>query len=157
MAKMTKDMLRDGYFGKCGDGSLFVIAGGRLVYQDGMYDDFDDLDNELNFVYSGDYIETLYEADCFDDIGDGSANVIWKRCEGCKCGETKEKPEGSITITADQFLEAVKTANDKFMEISKETPGSELVEAMMGIQNLAFGALVGEVLFHTDGDVALGA
>ena len=58
-----------------------------------------------------------------------------------------QKLDGHIIITADEFLEAVKAANEKFMKISRETPGSKLVEAMMGIQNLAFGALVGEVLF----------
>lgn len=160
MAKMTKDMLRDGWFGKCGDGSLFVIAGGKLVYQDGLYDDFDSFDDDLKFIYTGNSINTLYAADCFDNIVDDTAKVLWQRCECGKCGEcgaTEEKPKGAITITADQFLEAVKTANDKFMEISKENPGNELVEAIMGIQNLAFGALIGEVLFNSNGDVALGA
>lgn len=57
------------------------------------------------------------------------------------------KLEGHIIINADDFFEAVKTANEEYMKISNDTPGDELVTLMMGLQNMAFGALIARVLF----------
>ena len=55
----------------------------------------------------------------------------------------------SITITRDMFNEAVITANKKFAS-SDKTPSDgkhEMVLFMMELQNIAFGALIGETLF----------
>ena len=55
----------------------------------------------------------------------------------------------SITITREQFNKTVLAANKKFMEADKspEKDNQGLVHFMMGLQNVAFGALIGEMLF----------
>ena len=55
----------------------------------------------------------------------------------------------SITITKEQFNEALIEANKQFAESGK-TPNdgkAEMVQFMMGLQNIAFGSLLGNILF----------
>lgn len=58
----------------------------------------------------------------------------------------------SITINEDQFFEVVKKANEKFMAIGAETKPSDLTTMLMGLQNMAFGSLIAQVMFGTDKD-----
>lgn len=57
----------------------------------------------------------------------------------------------TITITEEQFKDAVTKANDKFKKIGskKDTDAkNEMAEFMMGLQNIMFGSLIGDVLFN---------
>ena len=143
---MTKKELATGMFGM-DNGEVFVVAGDKLIFEGGKYNNIDDLDENLMFnEESG--IDALYEARCFQQVKDGRAKLIWERPEP----EVEEAPkavEGVITITEDKFFEAVKKANELFMTISKESPvpGGEMIEVAMGLQNITFGAMVGSVLF----------
>lgn len=150
MGNFTKSDLRDGMFGKFeNDNDVFVVVGNRLIYQDGCYDDLFDMTDNLEI--DGFKIIVLYEADCFDDVHDGTARVIWERKEETPDESTPEsKLDGAITITSEQFLEAVKKANEKFMRVAKDTPGNPLIDVVIGVQNLAFGRLIGDVLFGNE-------
>lgn len=154
----AKKDIKPGMFGRTyPDGDLFVVADGKFVFETGLYDDIDDMDGNLEFVPGINGVDELYEANCFQQIKDGRAKLIWKRDE--KKSTPEEKPvepvkpvEGAITITEDQFFEAVVKANEKFIEIGAETPvkNDELINAMMALQNTTFGALIGAVLFNKE-------
>ena len=143
---MTKCDLRNGMFGVCNDDNdVFVIVNGNLIYQNGLTDRLDDINDNLEFP-DGCKIMKLYEASCFEEVKDGNCNLIWER------NETEEKAveDGTIKITEEQFFEAVKKANEKFMEIGRDTPGATVLEPLLGIQNILFGELIGAVLFHEE-------
>ena len=155
----AKKDLKSGMFGKeYPSGDLFVVAGDKLIFENGLYDDIDDLDDNLSITFGIPGIEglcicELYEASCFQQIKDGKAKVIWKREEEPKPEEKPVEPvEGAITITEEQFFDAVVKANEKFMEIGEKTPveHDEMINMMMGLQNTAFGALIGAVLFNKE-------
>lgn len=153
MANTTKVELKDGMFGIFdNENDVFVIVGEFFVYEKGNTDFVDSLDENLALP-SGRKITKLYKACCFNEVKSGKAKVIWERVE-----EEPVKPseDGAITITEDQFFEAVKKANEKFMEIGdekrKDIPGIELVELLMGTQNTLFGELIGCVLFGKEID-----
>lgn len=158
MSMFAKKDLKPGMFGKTfPDGDLFVVAGDKLIFSNGMYDAIDDMDDNLTFLFGTSGISEIYEANCFQQINDGRAKLIWKREE--KKPTPEEKPvepvkpvEGAITITEEQFFEAVTKANEKFMEIGEQTPveHDEMINLMMGLQNTAFGALIGAVLFNKE-------
>ena len=155
MAKFTKENLVSGMFGKLNDGDVFVVVGDKLIYDGGQYDDIVGMDDNLVFRNSKRYITELYEVRCFGQVKDGRAKAIWKREdeepeEEATTPEVPEVPEGAITITEEQFFDAISKANDHFMEVAKATPGEEAVTALMGIQNIAFGTLIGMVLFNKE-------
>ena len=52
-----------------------------------------------------------------------------------------------ITITREQYNEAVNTANDKFISSDKERVLDPTATLMMKLQNMIFGRLIAEVLF----------
>lgn len=59
----------------------------------------------------------------------------------------------SITITVEQFNDAVIKANDKFKEIGDKRntdSKNEMADLMMGLQNILFGGLIREVLFKAE-------
>ena len=148
---MTKMELATGMFG-VDDGDVFVVAGDKLIFEGGKYNNIDDLDENLMFNEECG-IDALYEARCFQQVKDGRGKLIWKRPEPAKeVEEATESEEGKVTITEDQFFEAVKKANEKFMEIGKKVPGRPELDIMMGLQNIAFGELLGLVLFDKEID-----
>ena len=56
----------------------------------------------------------------------------------------------TITITRDQFFDAVRLANDNFTKLGekhKKTDGDEMASLMMGLQNIMFGSMISDVLF----------
>lgn len=58
-------------------------------------------------------------------------------------GETKV-----ITITKEQFRDAISKASDKWDSIGKETPNYDASKCMlMTLQNIMFGSLLEDVLF----------
>lgn len=143
---MTKKELVTGMFGVDNEGGVFVVVGDKLMYENGMYDNVADMNDSLEFVNH--HIVELHEATCFNMVSRGSSRVIWKRPEELEVEEA-ESEEGKVTITEEEFEEVVKKANQKFMEISKQcpTPNDPIIELTMGLSNMAFGALVGAVLF----------
>lgn len=147
---MTKKELVTGMFG-VDDGEVFVVAGDKLIFEGGKYNNIDDLDENLMFNEEAG-IDALYEARCFQQVKNGHGKLIWKRPEPTE--EAPKSVEGAITITEDQFFEAVKEANKMFFEIGKRAPGGipggDAMEAMMGLQNITFGAAIGKVLFDKE-------
>lgn len=143
---MTKKELATGMFGVDNEGGVFVVVGDKLMYENGMYDNVADMNDRLEFVNH--HIVELHEATCFKMVNEGRSRVIWKRPEETEVEET-ESEEGKVTITEEEFEEVVKKANQKFMEISKQcpTPNDPIIELTMGLSNMAFGALIGAVLF----------
>lgn len=142
---MTKRDLRNGMFGVENDGEMFVVVGDRLIYEGGKYSDFDDMNDALEFDDEN-YVSELHKADCFKGVKEGRSELIWKRPEPKV--EEAESEEGKITITEEEFFEAVKAANKLFFEIGKKAaPVRPEAEVLMGLQNIAFGELVGSVLF----------
>lgn len=149
---MTKNELATGMFGVDSGKEVFVVAGNKLIFEDGTYNNIADLDDNLMFNDEAG-IDAMYEAFCFKQVKDGRGNLIWKREEPAKeVEEATESEEGKVTITEDQFFEAVKKANEKFMGIGKKVPGRPEVDIMMGLQNIAFGELLGLVLFDKEID-----
>ena len=153
----AKNDLKSGMFGKTfPDGDLFVVAGDKLIFETGLFDSIDDMDDNLSFMFGTSGIEELYEASCFHQIKDGRGKLIWKREKEHKPEEKPVEPvkpvEGAITITEEQFFDAVVKANEKFMEIGEQTKveHDEMIQMMMGLQNTAFGALIGAVLFNKE-------
>lgn len=148
---MTKKELATGMFGVDSNKEVFVVAGDKVIFECGKYNNIDDLDDNLMFNdESG--IDALYEARCFQQVKDGRGKLIWKRPEPTEEAEEAPKTEeGAITITEDQFFDAVKKANELFFEIGKRAPGGipggDGMEALMGLQNITFGAAIGSVLF----------
>ena len=56
--------------------------------------------------------------------------------------------EKTITITKEQFAEAVSEASDKFMAIGQDANDrNPMTLAIMGMQNMMFGSLIARVLF----------
>lgn len=54
----------------------------------------------------------------------------------------------TVTITKDQFHEAVNKANEKFKNIGKDKMKEDpMMDLMMGLQNVMFGALISDILF----------
>ena len=56
----------------------------------------------------------------------------------------------SITITKEQFLEAVAITNDKFLKAGaeeKDDADGKMALFMMGLQNITFGMMVCDTLF----------
>lgn len=145
---MTKMELATGMFGM-DNGEVFVVAGDKLIFEGGKYNNIDDLDENLMFTEDAG-IDALYEARCFQQVKDGRAKLIWERPKAVEEATEAPKPvEGAVTITEDEFFEVVKKANEIFMDISKKvpTPGNEMIEVAMSLQNITFGALVSSVLF----------
>lgn len=144
---MTKKELKTGMLGITSDDEVFVVAGDKLIYEGGQYNNISDMSDDLMFCDECG-IDVLLEARCFGQVKDGRAKVIWERAdEGEVEEEVKPTPEGTVTITEDQFFEAVKKANEVFFEIGDKVPGGELPEVMMSIQNITFGVVVAAVLF----------
>ena len=143
---MTIKELATGMFGVDSNNEVFVVAGNKLIFEEGLYNDIDDLDENLMFTNEAG-IDALYEACSFKQVKEGGGKLIWKRPEPGEEAKEAPKGDGAITITEDDFFEAVKKANEKFMEIGENVPGKELVDVMMGLQNITFGSLVGAVLF----------
>lgn len=146
---MTKKELKTGMFGIMDDGEVFVIAGDKLIYECGQYNNLADMSDDLTFGDEA-WVVGLFEAHCFTQVKDGRAKVIWERPEPDKKVEEEVKGDGTVTITEDQFFEAVKKANELFFEIGKKIPGGDLPEVLMGLQNITFGAVVGAVLFDKE-------
>ena len=150
---MTKRDLCNGMFGIVDDeDDIFVVVGKHLVYRDGLADFVDELREDLVFP-SGRKITKLYEGRSFNQVELGSAKLIWNRAEAEKEAEKEAKVEtDGITITEDQFFEAVKKANEKFFEIGGKTEGEGVVETMVGLQNILFGELLGIILFDKESE-----
>lgn len=140
---MTKCDLRNGMFGVMDDGEVFVVAADKLIFECGQYDDIDDMTDTMEFPNH--YIDEVHEATCFNAVREGRSKVIWKRPEP-KVEEVKSE-EGAITITEEEFLEIVKEANELWMNVSKDVPGSELANVVMGLQNITFGSVIASVMF----------
>ena len=141
---MTKKELKTGMFGKENDGELFVIVGDRIIYEGGAYEDIPDLNDNLEWEDDC-YICELYECDCFANIHDGSANVIWKRNE--KKAEKATERKDAITITVDEFLKVAEKVNAEWMRVAEEKGDMDLVGAIVGIQNTTFAAHLAAELF----------
>lgn len=63
------------------------------------------------------------------------------------------KEEKTITITKDQFHDAVIEASEKFAEkLEDAKDGDHMVKMMMSMQNLAFGASIAKILFGESED-----
>ena len=139
---MTKRDLRNGMFGVENDGEMFVVVGERLIYEGGKYSDFQDMNDNMEFDEEN-YVREVHEATCFKEVKEGRSKLIWERPESKV--EEVESEECAITITEDQFFEAVIAANKKFFEIGKSVRAE--LEATMGLQNIAFGELLGMFLF----------
>lgn len=149
---MTVKELKTGMFGMMSDGEVFVVAGDKLIYEGGQYNNIADMSEDMQFA-DGDCIVALFEARCFGQVNDGRAKVIWERPdEDEEAEEVTPTGEGTVTITEDQFFEAVKKANDKFMEISKQCPTAHdgVIELALGMQNMTFGAIISAVLFDKE-------
>lgn len=60
----------------------------------------------------------------------------------------------SITITREQFEEAIIAASEKFREIGAKDRDEDraFVDFMMSLQNIAFGGLIANVLFGEDNE-----
>lgn len=138
---MTKQELKNGMFGVDSHGEVFVVAGDKLIYECGQYDNISEMTDNLEFATNK--IVELHEATCFNEVNYGRSLLIWKRNEH----EGVEADKSKITITEEEFLEVVKEANELFMSIGNKVPGSELADAVMGLQNITFGALLCAVLF----------
>ena len=140
---MTKQELVTGMFGVMDDGEVFVVAADKLIFERGQYDDIVDMNDAMEFPNH--YVTEVHEATCFKMVKEGRSRVIWKRPE-------PKTDDGKITITEDEFFEAVKKANTKFMEISKQcpTPHDDIIELTMGMQNMTFGAIISAVLFDKE-------
>ena len=147
MINMTKRDLKPGMFGKDSDGDLFVVVGDKLIYENGLFDDVSDMTDTMEFP-NGANISELYEANCFEAVKDCTANLIWKRPE--KVEPKAKAEEAKITITEEEFSIAIAKANDTFMEIGKDKLDDGLMMAMMSMQNMAFGTLLGAVLFDKE-------
>jgi hypothetical protein len=132
-------------FGVMDDGEVFVVVADKLIFECGQYDDIAEMTDTMEFPNH--YIDEVHEATCFKMVNEGRSKVIWKRPEPKV--EEVESEEGKVTITEEEFEEVVKKANQKFMEISKQcpTPNDPIIELAMGLSNMAFGALIGAVLF----------
>jgi hypothetical protein len=147
---MTKSDLRNGMFGKMNDGDIFVVVDDKLIYEGGQLNLISEMSENMEFGDDAKVIE-LYEARCFNQVKDGRGKLIWKRTEPKV--EAKEEAKGEktvVTITEDEFFEVVKKANEIFMEVGEEVPGSELAQTMMGLQNITFGAVIASVLFNKE-------
>jgi hypothetical protein len=143
---MTKKDLVSGMFGKDNEGSVFVVAGSRLIFEEGTYNDFDDMNDALEFVLCGAYVESLYEAACFDEVKDGNAKLIWKREE--KKEEKPTKSNGAITITEAEFAEISEKVNAEWMRIAAEQGKDDgIVNSLITIQNATFAAHLAAELF----------
>ena len=141
---MTKCDLRNGMFGVMDDGEVFVVAADKLIFECGQYDDIAEMTDTMEFPNH--YIDEVHEATCFKMVNEGRSKVIWKRPEPKV--EEVESEEGKITITEEEFFEAVKAANELFFAIGNKTkPVRPEAEILMGLQNIAFGELVGAFLF----------
>ena len=140
---MSKIKLATGMFGVDNEGEVFVVVGDKLMYENGQYDEVAELNDNLEFPNH--HIVELHEATCFKMVKEGRSRVIWKRPEP-KVEEAKSE-EGKVTITEDEFFEAVKKANEVWMEVSKKTPGNEMLDVIMGMQNMTFGSVIASVLF----------
>ena len=61
-----------------------------------------------------------------------------------------------ITITREQFMNAVKSANEKVRDIGKKGVDENEVNPMtlllVSLQNLAFGSLLGDELFNKNNE-----
>lgn len=149
---MTKCDLRNGMFGKDNDGEIFVVVGDKLIYEGGKYSDFDDMNDNMEYDPKNHVCE-VHEATCFKQVKDGYSKLIWKRPEP-KVEESKseECEEGKITVTEDEFLEAVKKGNEVWMEVAKKTPGDDIVNLVMGMQNMTFGSVIASILFGKEID-----
>ena len=56
----------------------------------------------------------------------------------------------SITITKEQFADAVRVANNNFAKLGekhKKDDGDEMASLLMGLQNVMFGSMIADVLF----------
>lgn len=142
---MTKKDLVSGMFGKDNEGSIFVIAGSRLIFEEGTYNDFDDMTDDLKFWFCGASVESLYEATCFDEVKDGNAKLIWKR------GEQKEekptKADGAITITEAEFREIAAKVNAEWLRVAAEKDTEAIVSTIVTTQNATFAAHLAAELF----------
>ena len=59
----------------------------------------------------------------------------------------------TITITREQFIDAVEAANEKFGAIGEKTKDrNPMAELMMQLQNTMFGCLLADVLFGEEED-----
>ena len=151
---MTKKDLVSGMFGKASDGEIFVIAGSRVIFESGTYNDIDDLNDKLEFTDCGfpcgAHIESLYEGHCFDEVRDGNAKLIWKREEAkkeVKAAKPEAKSEDAITITIDEFLKVAEKVNKEWMEVAEQKDGMNAITAMIGLQNTTFAAHLAAELF----------
>ena len=151
----AKKYLKNGVFGEDENGDLFIVSGDYLCYQDGLQDYVSDVDDNLTLC-SGREIEALYNATCFNQVKRGDCEVIWKREE-----KTEETPKDkSITITMEQFFNIADKVNCKFIQIggevgkSKDIPGADMANLIMGLQNIAFASLLADELFGESQDKA---
>lgn len=105
--ELPKEMpkLTNGMFGVDEEGTAFVVVNDILVYQDGMLDRLgDEIECPANFI------ATLYKCECFRDIEDGSAEVIWenpifKTEEADEVNEVKEDTEPDCPPIPAEFRE----------------------------------------------------
>ena len=140
---MSKIKLATGMFGVDNEGEIFVVVGDKLMYENGQYDEVAELNDHLEFPNH--HIVELHEATCFKMVKEGRSRVIWKRPEPEK--EAPKTEECKVTITEDEFFEIVKEANELWMNVSKDVPGGELANVVMGLQNVTFGSVIASVLF----------
>lgn len=79
-----KSLLKNGVFGILSDGSKFVVVNDFMVYEDGMFDDIDNLNDDLSFEF----------------------DKIMKLKVGCKCFNSVNKPDivgDTIIYSRDTF------------------------------------------------------
>lgn len=95
--------LTTGMFGVEDDGDMFVVVNNLIVYRDGCWENVSDMEVD------SDPIVALYDCQCFNDIEDGSATVIWKR-------ETEDTEEGKEVKEVKEVKEESKPTEDELEE-----------------------------------------
>ena len=79
--KFTKTDLKDGMFGRLSDGSYFVIAAGRAVFDDGFFCLLSELSDDLRWAFAGSIDFLVDAANCFKDVPERAeaGRFIWRR------------------------------------------------------------------------------
>ena len=137
---MTKSELKTGMFGIADDmdDDIFVVVGNKLIYKNGHYDCLDDVTEDLVFEDGCKVIE-IHLANCFEDVEDGTSEVLWTR--------PVENDEKSITITEESFYEVVAKVNAMIMKTGKEVNTPDVINTLTGMRNLTFASMIAGELF----------
>ena len=137
---MTKSELKTGMFGVADDmdDDIFVVVGDRLIYRSGSYDNFEDISEDLTFIDGCKIIE-IHLANCFEDVEDGTSEVLWTR--------PIEDDNAPITLTEEDFYAVVAKVNASIMKTAKEVNTPDDIITLTGMRNLSFASMIAGKLF----------